>query len=109
MRSRDSSDRTTCAAKRRKRIEHPLTRDRKEAPRTREPLDIHKSFKENPWHGLYTDIKRRHGKANPAKSAVARKVLIASWHILSRNEPFKPSASSATDPVPASSSIRLTA
>src|SRR5215218_721526 len=30
----------------------------------------------NPWHRLYTDIKRRHGKANPAKSAVARKVLI---------------------------------
>ena len=61
-----------------------------------------------PLHGLYTDIKR-HGNANPAKSAVARKVLIASWHILSRNERFKPSASSATDPVPASSSIRLAA
>lgn len=63
----------------------------------------------NPWHGLYTDIKRRHGKANPAKAAVARKVLIASWHVLSRQEPFKPSLSSATDPVPASSSIRLAA
>ena len=63
----------------------------------------------NPWNALYSDIKRRHGKANPAKSAVARKVLIASWHILSLNEPFKPSASSATDPVPASSSIRLAA
>jgi transposase len=63
----------------------------------------------NPWNRLYTDIKRRHGKANPAKSAVARKVLIASWHVLSLNEPFKPSASSATDPVPASSSIRLAA
>jgi transposase len=63
----------------------------------------------NPWHRLYTDIKRRHGKANPAKSAVARKVLIAAWHVLSLNEPFKPSASSATDPVPASSSIRLAA
>jgi transposase len=61
----------------------------------------------NPWHALYTDIRRRHGKANPAKAAVARKVLIASWHILSRNQPFKPSAPRATDPVPASSSIRL--
>ncbi len=48
-------------------------------------------------------------KPNPAKSAVARKVLIASWHILSLNEPFKPSTSSAPAPVPASSSIRLAA
>jgi transposase len=63
----------------------------------------------NPWHELYNDIKRRHGKANPAKAAVARKVLIAAWHILSLGEPFKPSASHATDPVPASSSIRLAA
>jgi transposase len=63
----------------------------------------------NPWHDLYTDIKRRHGKANPAKAAVARKVLIAAWHILSLGEPFKPSAPHATDPVPASSSIRLAA
>jgi hypothetical protein len=46
----------------------------------------------NPWHELYSDIKRRHGKPNPAKAAVARKILIASWHILSRKEPFKPSA-----------------
>jgi transposase len=63
----------------------------------------------NPWHELYSDIKRRHGKANPAKAAVARKILIASWHILSRNQPFKPSAPRATEPVPASSSIRLAA
>jgi len=63
----------------------------------------------NPWHRLYTETKRRHGKSNPAKAAVARKVLIATWHVLSRNEPFKPSASSTTDPVPASSSIRLAA
>ena len=63
----------------------------------------------NPWHELYADIKRRHGKANPAKAAVARKILIASWHMLSRNEPFKPSAPRATDPAPASSSIRLAA
>jgi transposase len=63
----------------------------------------------NPWHGLYTDIKRRHGKANPAKAAVARKILIASWHILARNQPFKPSAPRAADPVPASSCVRLAA
>jgi transposase len=63
----------------------------------------------NPWHELYTDIKRRHGKSNPAKAAVARKVLIAAWHVLSLGQPFKPSASRATDPVPASSSIRLAA
>ena len=63
----------------------------------------------NPWHRLYTDTKRRHGKPNPAKAAVARKVLIACWHVLSLNQPFKPSASSAADHVPASSSIRLAA
>jgi transposase len=63
----------------------------------------------NPWHGLYTDIKRRHGKANPAKAAVARKVLIASWHVLSLQEPFKPSASRASNSASASSSIRLAA
>jgi hypothetical protein len=63
----------------------------------------------NPWRRLYTQVKQRHGKANPAKAAVARKILIAAWHVLSRHEPFKPSAASATDPVPASSSIRLAA
>jgi len=63
----------------------------------------------SPWHRLYTETKGRHGKSNPAKAAVARKVLIACWHVLSREQPFKPSASSATDPVPASSSIRLAA
>jgi transposase len=35
----------------------------------------------NPWHQLYLDVKERcGGKGNPAKAAVARKVLIASWH-----------------------------
>jgi transposase len=63
----------------------------------------------NPWHALYTDIKRRHGKTNPAKAAVARKVLIAAWHVLSLQQPFKPSAPRIPDPVPASSSIRLAA
>jgi transposase len=61
----------------------------------------------NPWHRLYTETKQRHGKSNPAKAAVARKILIASWHVLARNEPFKRSASSAANDVPASSSIRL--
>ena len=46
----------------------------------------------NPWHALYSDIKRRHGKANPAKAAVARKVLIAAWHVLAPREAFKPAA-----------------
>jgi transposase len=63
----------------------------------------------NPWHQLYTDVKRRHGKSNPAKAAVARKVLIAAWHVLALQQPFKPSASRAADPAPASSSIRLAA
>jgi transposase len=49
----------------------------------------------SPWHRLYTDTKKRHGKSNPAKAAVARKVLIASWHVLARREPFKPSAAAA--------------
>jgi hypothetical protein len=44
----------------------------------------------NPWHRLYTDTKNKHGKTNPAKAAVARKILIAAWHILSREEPFTP-------------------
>lgn len=46
----------------------------------------------NPWHGHYLRISARHGK-NPAKSAVARKLLIAAWHMLSRREPFKQPAS----------------
>jgi transposase len=49
----------------------------------------------NPWHRLYTDTKKRHGKSNPAKAAVARKILIASWHVLARGEPFKPSTAAA--------------
>jgi transposase len=43
----------------------------------------------NPWHEHYLRISARHGK-NPAKSAVARKLLVAAWHMLSRGEPFKP-------------------
>jgi hypothetical protein len=48
-------------------------------------------------------------EAEPAKAAVGRKILIACWQVLARNESFKLSASSATNDVPASSSIRLTA
>jgi transposase len=44
----------------------------------------------NPWHELYLDVGRRAGNPNSAKAAVARKILIAAWHMLSRNEPFKP-------------------
>ena len=62
----------------------------------------------NPWHRLYSDVKSRTGKANPAKAAVARKVLIACWHVLSREQPFKPSRP-RSDPVPASSSRFLAA
>jgi transposase len=52
----------------------------------------------NPWHGLYRDVKQRSGKTNAAKSAVARKVLIAAWHVLSRGEPFKACRSRGTAP-----------
>jgi transposase len=54
----------------------------------------------NPWHRLYSDIKRRHGKANPAKSAVARKVLTACWHVLSLQQPFKPHAAISSQTCP---------
>jgi transposase len=50
----------------------------------------------NPWHAHYLRVSARHGK-NPAKSSVARKLLIAAWHMLSRQEPFN-------QPAPASSS-----
>ncbi len=63
----------------------------------------------NPWHRHYTEIAKRAGK-NPAKSAVARKVPTASWHILSREQPFKPARSQTSGPdVPASSSCSLAA
>ena len=37
-----------------------------------------------------TDTKTPTRQANPAKAAVARRVLIASWHVLARQQPFKP-------------------
>ena len=64
----------------------------------------------NPWHELYRETAKRQGKTNAAKAAVARKVLIATWHVLSRNEPFKPCRRhGGADPVPASSHFHLAA
>jgi hypothetical protein len=62
----------------------------------------------NPWHELYTELAARHGK-NPVKSAVARKILIAAWHVPSRDEPFKPSRPRGATPVSASSRCFLAA
>lgn len=65
---------------------------------------------QNPWHRLYVDVRARHGNGNAAKSAVARKVLIAVWHVWSRQQPFKPAAACAATPaVPASSGQPLAA
>jgi transposase len=63
----------------------------------------------NPWHQLYLDVKQRcGGKGNPAKAAVARKILIASWHVLSLQQPFAPSRPrGAAAPAPANSSCVL--
>jgi len=63
----------------------------------------------NPWHQLYLDVKQRcGGKGNPAKAAVARKVLIASWHVLSLQQPFTPSRPrGANTPAPANSRFSL--
>jgi transposase len=64
----------------------------------------------NPWHDLYLDVARRSRHTNAAKAAVARKILIAAWHMLSRNEPFKPAPrTTAGTPVPASSRLALAA
>src|SRR4051794_6487944 len=63
----------------------------------------------NPFHQLYLDVGKRHGR-NPAKSAVARKVLVAAWHVLARDQPFKPSRPRGGDtPASASSSTFLAA
>jgi transposase len=62
----------------------------------------------NPWHQLYIDLADRAGK-NPAKSAVARKVLIAAWHILCRQQPFTPPAPRRRDSASASSRCFLAA
>ena len=57
----------------------------------------------NPWHELYGDIARRAGK-NPAKWAVARKVVIVAGHVLSREQPFAPARRHTTDSTPVSAS-----
>ncbi len=62
----------------------------------------------NPWHELYSDVAKRHGK-NPAKSAVARKVLISAWHVLARNQPFKSTRPRSNHRVSASSMTPLAA
>ena len=63
----------------------------------------------NPWHQLYRDVKQRcGGKGNPAKAAVARKVLIAAWHVLALQQPFTPSRPrGASTPAPANSRFSL--
>jgi transposase len=61
----------------------------------------------NPWHDLYADLARRSRHTNAAKAAVARKILIAAWHMLSRNEPFNPAP--RTTSVSASSPVALAA
>ena len=43
----------------------------------------------NPFHEHYCRLAERHG-TNPAKSSVARKLLICSWHMLSRGQVFQP-------------------
>jgi transposase len=64
----------------------------------------------NPWHGLYVDVGRRSRHTNAAKAAVARKILIAVWHMLSRNQPFKPAPRTTRGAsVPASSRVALAA
>jgi transposase len=64
----------------------------------------------NPWHELYRDVAKRQGKSNAGKAAVARKVLIAAWHVLSLEQPFKPCRPrGGGDPVPASSHFHLAA
>jgi transposase len=64
----------------------------------------------NPWHDLYLDVARRSRHTNSAKAAVARKILIAAWQMLSRNEPFKPAPRrTCSASVPASSREALAA
>ncbi len=53
----------------------------------------------NPFHEHYRRLAARHG-TNPAKSSVARKLLICSWHMLSRDQVFQPTRSTTA---PASS------
>ncbi len=64
----------------------------------------------NPWHELYLDVSGRSRNHNSAKAAVARKILIAAWHLLSRNQPFTPAPRrTGGTSVPASSRLALAA
>lgn len=44
----------------------------------------------NPFHEHYHRLAASHG-VNPARVSVARKLLICTWHMLSRGQTFKPS------------------
>jgi transposase, IS5 family len=48
-----------------------------------------------PTRRAASPARRTRRPGNPAKAAVARKILIASWHVLARQEPFKPSTAAA--------------
>ena len=48
----------------------------------------------NPFHDHYRRLAASHG-TNPAKVSVARKLLICSWHMLSRGQVFQPTRSTA--------------
>jgi hypothetical protein len=61
-----------------------------------------------PGHVEGGGVAKRAGK-NPAKAAVARKILIAAWHVLARQQPFKPAAPRRPDPASASSRCFLAA
>jgi transposase len=64
----------------------------------------------NPRHDLYLDVGRRSRHSNAAKAAVARKILVAAWHMLSRDQPFKPAPRTTRGAsVPASSRVALAA
>ena len=62
----------------------------------------------NPWHQLYTDLSKRSGR-NDAKSAVARKILTATWHMLSLQQPFKPSRRRSGNTTAPASSVSVLA
>jgi transposase len=48
----------------------------------------------NPFHEHYRRLAASHG-INPAKVSVARKLLICSWHMLSRHQVFQPTRSTS--------------
>jgi transposase len=58
---------------------------------------------------LYVDVTRSTGEPNSAKAAIVRKIPTAAWHMLTRDEPFKPRPLPGGEPVPASSREPLAA